>query len=121
MAFLVRDGDVDFLSTVGEGEDVCWFVDAALQLTVVAVRTRVGVFGVDARSVAAFAVGAVGTVGAVDGIEKGVKTPGICIIWPCLIVDVVYIPYCNGLGIDCFNQLITAFAWINNYAVLPMG
>lgn len=103
LAFLVRDWNVDFLAAVGDGEDVCWLEHSALELAVVAVGAWVGVFGVDAWSVAAFAIGAVGAVGAVNGIEEGIETPIICIIWPCLIVDIVYIPDCNGLRIDYLN------------------
>ena len=77
MAFLVRDGHVDFLAAVRDGEDVGRFEDSALELTVVAVRSGVRVCRVNAWSVATFAVGAVGAVGAVDGVEKGVESPGL--------------------------------------------
>ena len=62
LAFLVGDGYAGFLATVGDGEDVGRFEDAALQLVRVAVFAWVRVFGIDAWSVTTFAVSTIGAV-----------------------------------------------------------
>ena len=100
LPFLVRDWNVDFLAAIGEGKDIRWREDSALQLAVIAVWTRVGVLWVDSWSVAAFAIGTVGTVRAVDGVEEGVEAPRIRVIRPGLIVDVVHVPDGDRLWVN---------------------
>lgn len=77
---------------VGDGNDVCGLVDAALERACVAARVEVGIRWVEAfggGAVAGLAVGAVGAVAAVDGIEEG--------LWVSILFTLAAGRECGGL------------------------
>lgn len=98
LALLVVAGELVFLLTVGDGDDVCGFVDAALEVTFVSAGRGIGIRGVDAGEVAGFVEGGVGAVGAVDSVEEGVEDAEIL---GTRCVDVVVgLKELNGLRVD---------------------
>lgn len=60
------------MAAVGDGNDVCRFVDAALEGAFVTGSSRVRVRGIE-WGVSGFAVSGEGAVGAVDGVEEVVE------------------------------------------------
>lgn len=77
LALLVIAGELVFLLTVGDGDDICRFVDTALEGAFVSASRGIGIRGIDAGKVASFVEGGVGAVGAVDGVEEGVEDPEV--------------------------------------------
>jgi hypothetical protein len=62
LSLLIILRKINLRLTIGNGDDIRWFVDAALQLAFVTAWVRIWICGVENRIVTCFAVGRVGAV-----------------------------------------------------------
>jgi hypothetical protein len=62
LSLLIILRKIDLRLTIGNRDDIRWFVNAALQLAFVTARVRIWICGVENRIVTCFAVGGVGAV-----------------------------------------------------------
>ena len=97
MALLVARGEVVFLPTVGDGDDVGGFVDTALEGSFVAAGLRVWVRWVEWR-ISGLAESAVRAVAPIDGVEEVVQESRICVT--CFVDVVVSLEEDGVLRVD---------------------
>ena len=87
LALLIVCGYIVFLFAVGDAYHICWCVDSALALALIAEWIGVWVYRIDGR-ITCLTKSGVGAVGAVDGVEEGIEKAA-AVLEACGVEEIV--------------------------------